>query len=330
MIFANPHFLWALILLLFLGVYEYAWGLHAKARIRFSSFTLFGDGPAKMRRNGLIFLTILRLMVLLLVIVALARPQKGQEREQVLAPATDIMLCVDTSSSMEALDFKPKNRLEAAKDVIKEFIKNRPHDRIGLVVFSGLAFTQCPLTLDHGALLGFMDHVKIGMIGEDGTAIGSGIATAVSRLKDSAAKSKMIVLLTDGRNNQGAVDPVTAAKTSAAFGIKIYTIGAGAPGGAVYPVDDPFFGKRYVTLPEDLDEDTLRQVANATHGLYFRATDLKSLKNIYAEIDEMEKTDIQVDTFAEYKDLYPPLLMLAFMLFVIEITLSQTLLRRFP
>jgi Ca-activated chloride channel family protein len=264
------------------------------------------------------------------LIVALARPQKGQERQEVIAPATDIMLCVDTSTSMEALDFKPKNRLDAAKEVMREFIKDRPQDRLGLVVFSGLAYTQCPLTLDHGALLGFLDHVRIGMISEDGTAIGTAIATAVSRLKNSAAKSKVLVLLTDGRSNRGEIDPLTAAKTAAAFGIKIHTVGAGVPGGALYPVKDAFGFTRYVKLPEDIDEDTLRQVAETTGGMYFRATSLEGLKKIYGEIDRMEKTDIRTETFADYQDRYLPFLCLGFLLLVTEVGLSQSVLRRFP
>lgn len=328
--FAHPHVLWLLLALPLLAFYDMSWGLRGRARLRFSSFQLFGGEGAGKRPVDFYLLGALRLAALLLILVALARPQKGQEREEVTAPATDIILCADTSTSMEALDFKPRNRLDAARDVMREFIKNRPHDRLGLVVFAAQAFTQCPLTLDHGALLGFLDNVKIGMTREDGTAIGNAVATSVARLKGSAAKSKVIILLTDGRNNRGEIDPPTAARTAAAFGIKIYTVGAGAPGGGIYPVKDPFFGTRYVQLPEELDEGTLREMAGLTGGLYFRATSFEGLRDIYKEIDKMEKTDVKVETYADYRDVYFLLLLLAFLFFAAEMTLSQTLLRRFP
>jgi Ca-activated chloride channel family protein len=313
----------------FLAAYDYFWGLRARARFRFSSLALVDPDPKPGRRDGILFLSGLRLAAIALLIVALARPQKGQTSDEALTPTTDIMLCLDTSGSMQALDFKPKNRLEAAKDVIQDFIKHRRHDRIGLVVFSAFAYTQCPLTTDYGALLALLDKVHIGMI-EDGTAIGTAIATSVSRLKDSEAKSKTLILLTDGRSNRGEIDPVTAAKTAAAFNIKIYAVGTGAPGGAIFPVQDPFFGTRYVQLPEDLDEGTLREIAGVTGGQYFRATDMDSLRKIYKEIDKLEKTDIKVRTFTDYQDKYPVFLLIAFALFMTEALLSQTLLRRVP
>ncbi len=327
--FAYPVFLWFLLLLPLLAAYDYFWGLHARARFRFSDLSLIEKDPTPGRRDGLFFLTALRLAAVALLIFALARPQKGQTSDEALTPTTDIMLCLDTSGSMQALDFKPKNRLDAAKDVIQDFIKNRRHDRIGLVVFSGFAFTQCPLTTDYGALLALLDKVHIGMI-EDGTAIGTAIATSVARLKDSEAKSKTLILLTDGRSNRGDIDPLTAAKTAAAFNIKIHAIGTGAPGGAVFPLQDPFFGTRYVQLPEDLDEGTLREIAGVSGGQYFRATDMESLKKIYKEIDKLEKTDIKVKTFTDYQDKYPLFLLIAFLLFTTEALLAQTFLRRLP
>lgn len=327
--FAQPAFLWLLLLLPFLAAYDYIWGLRTRARFRFSDLTLIDSRLSTRRRDGLMILTALRLAALALLIFALARPQKGQTSDEAMTPTTDIMLCLDTSGSMQALDFKPKNRLDAAKDVIQDFIKNRRHDRLGLVVFSGFAFTQCPLTTDYGAVMSLLDKVHIGMI-EDGTAIGTAIATSVARLKDSEAKSKTLILLTDGRSNRGDIDPLTAAKTAAAFNIKIYAIGTGAPGGAVFPVQDPFFGTRYVQLPEDLDEGTLREIAGVSGGQYFRATDMESLKKIYREIDKLEKTDIKVRTFTDYQDKYPIFLLLAFLLFMTEALLSQTLLRRVP
>jgi Ca-activated chloride channel family protein len=324
---------WVLLLLLLLpplAWFDYRWGLKTRARLTFSSFDLIGARTSPGRRDPLLILTALRIAALFFIIVSLARPQRGQEHQEASTPATDIMLCVDTSGSMEALDFDPKNRLEAARDVMKEFIKNRPHDRLGLVVFAGLSVTQCPLTLDHGALLGFLDNVKIGMVGEDGTAVGNAIATSVSRLKNSAAKSKTVVLLTDGRSNRGTVDPVTAAKAAKAHGIKIYTVGIGVPGGGKFKVQDPIFGTRLVQLPEDLDEISLRKIADASGGLYFRATSFENLKGIYAQIDKLEKTDIKVDVYRDYEDLYGPLLWLAFFFFSLELLLAQTWLWRFP
>jgi Ca-activated chloride channel family protein len=327
--FAHPAFLWGLLLLPALAAYDHAFGLRAKARFRFSSLELLGRPPAR-RRDGLLVLSALRLAALAMLFLALARPQEGQTSSEAVTPATDILLCVDTSGSMEALDFKPRNRLDAAKDVIREFIKNRTHDRIGLVVFSGLAFTQCPLTTDYGAVLGFLDNVRIGMIQEDGTAIGDAVGVCLARLKGSEAKSKVIVLLTDGRNNRGTLDPLTAAKAAASFGVKIYCVGAGVPGEALYPVQDPVFGTRYVRVPEDLDEGTLRAIAETTRGLYFRAKDFESLKKIYKEIDRLEKTDVKVRTFTDYRDLYAPLLWAALILFLLEAALSATALRRLP
>ena len=330
MIFARPAVLWLLLLLPLAGAYDYFFGLRARARFRFSALALAGKTAGPRRWDGALTLSTLRLLALGLLIVGLARPQKGQSSEETMTPATDIMLVLDTSGSMQALDFKPKNRLDAAKDVIRIFIKNRKHDRLGLVVFSGLAFTQCPLTLDYGALLGFLDNVHIGMIQEDGTAIGSGIAMAVSRLKNSEAKSKTIVLLTDGRNNRGEVDPATAAKAAQAFGIKIYAVGAGTRGDAIFPIQDPVYGTRYVKLPEEIDEPTMRLTAELTGGRYFRATDMDSLKKIYKEIDALEKTDIKTQSFTDYHDLYPPFLIAALILLLLEIALAHTWLRRLP
>lgn len=312
MSFAHPWVLSLLLALPALFWYDQAWGLKARARFRFSSFSLFGERPPG-RWHALRALSVLRLVGLGLLIVALARPQKGQKGEEVLSPGTDIVLTLDTSGSMETPDFAPKNRLDAAKDVIAAFIKTRKHDRLGLVVFSGLAYTQCPLTVDYNALLTFLDHVRTRMIQPDSTAIGTALLTAVARLKGSEAKSKVIILLTDGQNNHGAVDPVTAAKIAAQENIKIYTVGAGAP-----------------DSPDGLDEGALREVAAVTGAQYFRATDISSLKKTYREIDKLEKTDIKVLTFTDYQDVYLPWLLVALALLLAELTLSQTLWRRLP
>lgn len=273
---------------------------------------------------------ILRLVVLSFIIFALARPQSGQKGEEILTKGVDIILCLDTSTSMRAEDFKPNNRFYVAKKSAEEFVKGRKHDRIGVVVFSALAFTQCPLTLDYGALIDFLDKTEIGMTQTDGTAIGSAIVTSLNRLRESNAKSKIIILLTDGRNNTGEIDPITAAKTASAIDVKIYTIGAGVPGGALYPVDDPIFGRRYVKIQDDLDEATLSEIAHITEGAYFRATSPEGLKNIFKQIDKMEKTEIKSKEFTEYTELYLYFLFPALLLFLAELFLKNTVLRRIP
>jgi Ca-activated chloride channel family protein len=330
MTFSHPQVLWLLILIPLMALYDFRWGFLARAKVKFSSLALLGRG-SDQRPLDQVIRSGLRLIGLSLLIIALARPQKGQERREVTSPATDIVLVLDLSDSMRSLDFKPRNRFEAAVEVMRQFIKDRPDDRLGLVLFAKYAFTQCPLTLDHGALLGFLDNVRIGLIEPNSTAIGSAIAAAVTRLKTSEAKTKLIVLLTDGRSNFGDVDPVTAAKAAQAFGIKIYTVGAGAPGGGMIEVDDPMFGKRMVKMPEnELDEATLHEVAQRTGGTYFRATDFESLKKIYKDIDRMEKTDVKVETYADYQDRHMPFLLLGFFLIGLETLAAVTLWRRVP
>lgn len=268
---------------------------------------------------------------LCLVFLALARPQAGQRSEEVFNRGVDIILLMDTSTSMRAIDFKPENRYEAAKKVAKEFVAQRKNDRIGIVVFSGLAYTQCPLTADHDAVLNFIDQTAIGMTEVDGTAIGSAIATGTNRLRDSPGKSKIMILITDGRNNAGEVDPLTAAQAAAALSVKIYTIGAGKPGGALYPVDDPMWGRQYVKMPEqELDEDTLAKIAETTGGRYFRATDSESLARIMKQINALEKSDIKTVKYTSYRELFGWFLWPAFILLLLEILLSNTWLRRLP
>ncbi|HSH00216.1 MAG TPA: VWA domain-containing protein, partial [candidate division Zixibacteria bacterium] len=274
-------------------------------------------------------LPILRLVALALFIVALARPQSGNEEREINAEGIDIVLALDISGSMKAEDFKPHNRLEAAKEEIKDFVSKRISDRIGMVVFAKSAFTQCPLTLDYNILLGFLEQINFGMI-EDGTAIGTAIATAANRLKDSDGKSKVIVLLTDGVNNSGEIDPLTAANIAETFGIRIYTIGAGRPGNAMYPVDDPIFGKRYAYLPNEIDEETLTEIAERTGGKYFRARSEDELNEIYSEIDELEKNEISVKEYVNYQEMFPLFLLLGFATLCAEVTLGQTLLRKAP
>ncbi len=223
----------------------------------------------------------LRVAGLALLLVAFARPQTGHQHEEVLTRGIDIVLVVDVSGSMRTEDFKPKNRLAVAKDVVGEFVQGRRNDVIGLVVFAANAYTRCPLTLDYEVLLTFLDGVDFATREEDGTAIGMGLATAVARLKDSTGKSKVMVMLTDGRNNRGQIDPLTGARLAQALDVKVYTIGVGKEGEAPYPIDDPILGRRYINVSADIDEVTLKEIARETGGRYFRATDSSSLRKIF-------------------------------------------------
>jgi Ca-activated chloride channel family protein len=233
------------------------------------------------------------------------------------------------SGSMKAEDFSPYNRLYVAKEEIAKFIDRRTNDRIGLVVFAASSFTQCPLTLDYGALKSFLDQVDFGMI-DDGTAIGLALANSINRLRDSDAKSKVIILLTDGNNNVWEIDPITAANIAKTMGVKIYTIGAGKPGNVMQPVYDPIFGKRYVYSPNEIDEESLQKIADITGGKYFRARSEKELDQIYSDIDQLEKTKIKVHEYIQYKELFFNFLVVGFALLLIEMFLSQTYLRKIP
>jgi Ca-activated chloride channel family protein len=280
-------------------------------------------------RKGLVFM---RCAAMALFILALARPQSGIKSTEISTEGVDIMLCLDTSGSMQALDFKEGGnrvpRLQVVKRVVNDFIKGRKNDRIGMVVFGQEAFTQCPLTLDYGVLLSFLEKVEIGMAG-DSTAIGSALAVCVKRLKDLQSKSKVIILLTDGRHNAGSVTPPTAADIAKSFNIKIYTIGVGTEGEAPFLVDS-FFGKQYVYQKVDLDEDTLKDVANRTAGKYFRATNTEALENIYKQIDAMEKTEVKLKEYMEYEELFGWLLVPGLVLLLLEILLANTRLRKIP
>lgn len=270
-----------------------------------------------------------RLLGLGLLIVALARPQTGNVNTETTTEGIDIILTLDISGSMKAEDFKPQNRLHVSKEVIKDFIRSRTNDRIGLVVFARESFTQCPLTLDYNILLNFLDEVTFGMV-EDGTAIGMAIANSCNRLKDSPAKSKVIVLLTDGVNNAGEINPVTAAEIAKTLGIRVYSIGAGRPGPAPYPVDDPVFGRRYVNVENEIDEESLQQIASLTGGRYYRAKDETGLKEIYEEISSLETTKIETKQYVQFRELYMYLLITGLGLIMFEVVLSQTRYRKIP
>ncbi|MCC8143826.1 MAG: VWA domain-containing protein [Tannerellaceae bacterium] len=328
MIFANPTYLYLLLLLIPMIAW-YIWKLrNAQASLQVSSseaFDLPGATSWKVYLRHVPF--ILRVVAIALLIIVLARPQSTNSWQNSSTEGIDIMLAMDISGSMLAQDLKP-DRLEAAKDVAAAFINGRPNDNIGLVVFSGESFTQCPLTTDHAVLLNLFKDIHSGMI-QDGTAIGLGLANSISRIKDSQAKSKVIILLTDGENNMGEIAPITAAEIAQAFGIRVYTIGVGTRGEAPYPFQTPF-GIKYQNIPTDIDEPTLKQIAAITGGEYFRATDNASLKNIYAEIDKLEKTKISVQEYSKKQEEYKNWALLVFVLLLLEIVLRKTVLRNIP
>jgi Ca-activated chloride channel family protein len=328
--FADP---WLLILLLAVPLMVfYELKKMGSSRIRFSSLeTLKALKPTRSLVWRKVLL-ILRCVAMSLLIMALARPQSGTTSTEIITEGVDIMLCLDTSGSMNALDFqlenKRVNRLQVVKKVVDEFIRGRQNDRIGMVVFAEEAFTQCPLTLDYGVLLSFLDRLEIGMAG-DTTAIGSALATCVKRLKDLKSKSKIIILLTDGRNNTGTISPATAADIAKTHGIKVYTIGVGTEGEAPFLVDS-LFGKQYVYQKVDLDEETLKEIAQKTGGRYFRATNTEALKTIYQQIDKMEKTEAKVKEYMEYAELFKYFLIPALCLILLEILLANTRFMKIP
>jgi Ca-activated chloride channel family protein len=326
--FADPQYLLLLLGLPLLAVWYWKVRSRKGATIQYSHLGLVrvAANARAARSRHVVFA--LRALALGALVVAFARPQSGVTGEEVLTEGVDIMLVIDLSTSMLAEDLQP-NRVDAAKRVASEFVQGRNNDRIGLVVFAGEAFTQSPLTLDYGIVRTLLDEIEVGII-EDGTAIGLGMATAVKRLRDSEAESKVMILLTDGRNNTGEIDPVTAAQMAQAFDIRIYAIGAGTHGEAPYPQDDPFFGRRYVNIRVDIDEEALQETAALTGGRYFRATDNESLASIYREIDDLETTEIEVQHYTRYGELFHYPLMLGLLLVVAEVGLANTALRKIP
>ena len=328
MVFANPTYLYLLLLLIPM-IGWYIWKLcKSQASLQVSSSEAF-DAPGatswKVYLRHVPF--ILRMAAVTVLIIILARPQSTNSWQNTSTEGIDIVLAMDISSSMLAQDLKP-NRLEASKDVAASFINGRPNDNIGLVVFAAESFTQCPLTTDHTVLLNLFKDIQPGII-QDGTAIGLGLANAVSRIKDSQAKSKVIILLTDGVNNAGEIAPVTAAEIAKTFGIRVYSIGVGTQGMAPYPFQTAF-GVQYQDIPVEIDEATLKQVAATTGGQYFRATDNASLKEIYSEIDKMEKTKISVQQYSKKQEEYKNWALLLFALLLVEILQQNTLLRNIP
>lgn len=327
MSWANPHWLWLLLLLIpIIGYQVWKYWTRQNPSLTFSDTSGLKNISGNWRAYGVWLSPFLQCVAFTLVVLALARPQYKNTTVERNAEGIDIVLTLDISTSMKAEDLKP-NRLEAAKNVAENFINKRVSDRIGLVLFARKSFTMVPPTLDYDLLKRLLADVEMGVV-EDGTAIGMGIATAVNRLKESQAKSKIIILLTDGQNNSGEIDPVTAADLAVSYGIKIYTIGAGTRGTAPYPVKDPIFGNRYQNVKVDIDEEMLTQIANMTGGEYFRATDTEKLKNIYAQIDELEKTKIEEVIYTDYQDLYPRFLLPSILLLVLSIVSERFVFRK--
>ena len=325
--FANPELLWLLLLIPLLTAW-YVWKQGAlTASIRHSSLKAFDGLPGSWRVRLRFLPFALRMAALGFLIVAFARPQTSARGENVYREGIDITIALDISGSMLAEDFRP-NRLEAAKKVGEDFILARESDRIGLVIFAGESFTQCPLTTDYTVLVDLLRKVKTGYL-QDGTAIGEGIANAVNRMKDSKSKSKVMILLTDGVNNMGSIDPATAAEIARTFGIRVYTIGVGTRGMAPYPFKT-VYGIQYQPVPVEIDEDMLRQVAEITGGQYFRATGNKRLVEIYDEIDKLERTKIEVTEFHRYTELFYDYLLAGLLLLVCELALSWFVFRKIP
>jgi Ca-activated chloride channel family protein len=319
--FAEPLFLYLLILIPAMVVFYVLKQQKSNASFQMPGLSPFEGTGMTFRHYLRHILFGLRVIAVTLLIIVLARPQSTSKFQNISTEGIDIVLTLDISGSMLARDFKP-DRLEASKNVATEFISGRPYDRIGLVVFSGESFTQCPLTTDHAVLINLLREIQSGMI-EDGTAIGNGLATAVNRIKDSDAKSKVIILLTDGVNNRGDVAPATAADIAKTFGIRVYTIGVGTRGLAPYPVQTPY-GLQYQNMPVEIDEDILKEISGTTGGKYFRATDNDKLVQVYNEIDKLEKSKIDVRQLSRKDEKFLIPALVAFLLTVLEILVRNT------
>jgi len=328
--FESPLLLFVLFLIPILVAYRVYWGGRKRSALRFSSLAAVRAAG----QSGTVILrhvpAVLRMLAIALIVLALARPQSYIELRKSYVEGVDIVLAMDVSTSMRAEDLeRGRNRLDAAKDVVKWFLDKRESDRIGMVVFSAVAFTQCPLTLDYALVKQYIDNLKTGMI-EDGTAIGNALASAVNRLRKSQAKSKVVVLLTDGMNNRGEIDPLTAAQMAKDYGIRVHTIGVGTIGRAPYPVKDMFGRTSYQMIDVEIDEELLEEISTNTGGRYYRATDKKELEKIFGEIDRLEKTKVESHGERRYTELFMFLLVPALFLVFMEILLSLTWLRTLP
>ncbi len=320
--FASSYFLYGLIIIPLLVVWYIFSGRKNQAYVKFSDTSFFNGMPRSWRIYARHILFVIDMCALALLIIALARPQSSSKSQKINVEGIDIVLTIDLSSSMLAQDLKP-DRLEAAKNISADFVKGRPEDRMGLVVFASETFTQVPLTTDHGMLLNMMKDLKCGML-EDGTAIGDGLASSVSRLKDSEAISKVVILLTDGDNNAGSIDPATAAEMAKLFGIRVYTIGVGTRGTAPYPVQTPFGGIQYQQIPVTINEPLLQQIADETGGKYYRATSNEKLEQIYDEIDQLERSKIEINEFTRVHEEFLPFVLIGLALLLLGFILKNT------
>lgn len=332
MTFANSAYLFLMLIIIPATVWYIMKGRKRGASIQVQDAGIYKSAP-KSYKHYLIHLPfILRMVAVAMLAIILARPQTTDNWQNTEIEGIDVMLCVDVSTSMISEDLKP-NRIEAAKSVASEFVNGRPNDNIGLTIFAGEAFTQCPLTIDHAVLLNLFHGVSSDIaargIIDDGTAIGMGLANAISRLKDSQAKSKVIILLTDGSNNRGEISPLTAAEMARSFGIRVYTIGVGTNGTAPYPMQTSM-GVQYVNVPVEIDEDVLRQIAQTANGQYYRATSNSKLKEVYEEIDKLERTKLLVKEFSRNEEAYQPFALILLLALLGDILLRQTVLKTIP
>lgn len=327
MVFANIGYLFLLLLLIPYIIWYILKRKKNEATLQISDARVYAHTPKSYKIYLLHLPFVLRIIGLAMIILVLARPQSTDNWQNTEMEGIDIMLAVDVSTSMLAEDLKP-NRLEAAKDVAAAFINGRPNDNIGLVLFAGETFTQCPLTTDHTVLLDLIHSVKTGLI-QDGTAVGMGLANAVTRLKDSQAKSKVVILLTDGTNNMGDISPLTAAEIAKKYGIRVYTIGVGTNGTAPYPYPTAM-GVQYVNVPVEIDEKALTQIAGVTEGQYYRATSNTKLKEVYQQIDKLEKTKLNVKEFSKREEEYRLFALIAFLCILLEVLLRNSILKKIP
>ncbi len=323
--FVCPEYFW---LLLFVPILILWW--YYKRNTYFPTFSIPQHGGVLIQSDSLKvkllkLLPLLKTLAFICIVFGLARPQSALSEKEISTEGIDIVLSLDISGSMLAKDFEP-DRLEAAKKVAIQFIKGRPNDRVGLVIFSGESFTQCPITIDHAVLLNLFKDIHSGMV-EDGTAIGMGLATAVARLKESKSKTKVIILMTDGVNNMGYIDPYTSIQIAKAFGVRVYTIGIGKNGNAPYPVKDQNGNIFYQSFPVQIDEPLLRKIAQETGGNYFRATNNTSLKKIYENIDTLEKSKIKISNYHRKSEHYHLFILLAFIFLLTDFILSRTYLK---
>jgi Ca-activated chloride channel family protein len=331
--FANKEYFLLLLLIIPYIIWYVMYRKKSEPTIRMADTFAFRYAPRSWRVMLMPVQLVLRLACFTCVVIVLARPQTQNSWKNQTVEGIDIMLAMDVSTSMLAEDLKP-NRIEAAKQVASEFISGRPNDNIGLTIFAGESFTQCPMTTDHSSLLSLLQNVRTdiaqrGLI-EDGTAIGMGLANAVSRLKDSKAKSRVVILLTDGSNNRGDISPLTAAEIAKSYGIRVYTIGVGTNGTARYPYPMPGGGVQYVNLPVEIDTKTLSSIAASTDGDFYRATNTQELRGIYKEIDKLEKSKLNVKKYSRRYEAYQPFALAAFILLLLEVLFRITIFRRIP